>query len=75
MQNTRTGRHPLDRAASQKPPVAKAIAVLISLGITFLFKDFESMRYLGLLTLVLILVWIWAARYAGRKFAELEEGS
>ncbi|MEP1472793.1 MAG: Npt1/Npt2 family nucleotide transporter [Halieaceae bacterium] len=54
---------------------AKAIAVLISLGITFLFKDFESMRYLGLLTLVLIVVWIWAARYAGRKFAELEEGS
>ena len=52
---------------------AKAIAVLISLGITFLFKDFSSMRYLGLLTLVLLVIWVIAARYAGRKFAELEQ--
>ena len=52
---------------------AKAIAVLISLGITFLFKDFSSMRYLGLLTLVLLVIWVFAARYAGRKFAELEQ--
>lgn len=51
---------------------AKAIAVFISLGITFLFQDFSSMRYLGLLTLVLLVVWVVAARYAGRKFAELE---
>ncbi len=51
---------------------AKAIAVLISLGITFLFQDFASMRYLGLLTLLLLVVWVVAARYAGRKFAELE---
>ena len=51
---------------------AKAIAVVISLGITFLFQDFSSMRYLGLLTLVLLVVWVIAARYAGRKFAELE---
>jgi len=52
---------------------AKAIAVLISLGITFLFKDFSSIPYLGLLTLVLLVVWVFAARYAGRKFAELEQ--
>jgi len=51
---------------------AKAIAVLISLGITFMFKDISSLRYLGLLTLVLIVVWVVAARYAGKQFKELE---
>jgi AAA family ATP:ADP antiporter len=51
---------------------AKAIAVLISLGITFMFKDISSLRYLGLLTLALIVVWVVAARYAGKQFNELE---
>ena len=51
---------------------AKAIAVVISLGITFMFKDIASLRYLGLLTLGLIAVWVVAARYAGRQFNELE---
>ena len=47
---------------------AKAIAVVISLGITFMFKDISSLRYLGLLTLALIVIWVIAARYAGRQF-------
>ncbi len=51
---------------------AKAIAVVISLGITFMFKDIDSLRYLGFLTLGLIVVWAVAARYAGRQFNELE---
>lgn len=51
---------------------AKAVAVVISLGITFLFTDFSSLRYLGVLTLLLVVVWIVAARYAGRQFRELE---
>ena len=51
---------------------AKAIAVVISLGITFMFKDISSLRYLGLLTLVLVAIWIVAARYAGRQFNETE---
>ena len=51
---------------------AKAVAVVISLGITFLFTDFSSLRYLGILTLALVVVWIIAARYAGRQFRELE---
>ena len=51
---------------------AKAIAVLISLGITFMFKDISSLRYLGMLTLGLIVIWVFAARYAGRQFKELE---
>jgi len=51
---------------------AKAVAVLISLGITFAFQDFASLRYLGLLTLVLLVLWVVAARLAGRQFAEME---
>jgi AAA family ATP:ADP antiporter len=51
---------------------AKAIAVLISLGITFAFTDFSSLRYLGIITLVLLVVWVIAARYAGREFARME---
>ena len=51
---------------------AKAVAVLVSLGITFAFQDFSSLRYLGLLTLVLLIVWIFAARYAGRHFDAME---
>ena len=52
---------------------AKAIAVVISLGITFLVKDISSLRYLGVLTLALIGIWVVAARYAGRKFNEIEQ--
>jgi AAA family ATP:ADP antiporter len=52
---------------------AKAVAVLISLGITFAFKDFSSLRYLSLVTLALLVVWIMAARYAGRQFRALEQ--
>jgi hypothetical protein len=37
-----------------------------------MFKDISSLRYLGLLTLGLIVVWVVAARYAGRQFNELE---
>ena len=52
---------------------AKAVAVVISLGLTFAFSDFDSIRYLSLITLVLLVVWVIAARYAGRKFREFEE--
>lgn len=54
---------------------AKSVAVLISLGLTFAFTDFDSLRYLSLITLVLLVVWVMAARYAGRKFREFEEAS
>ena len=52
---------------------AKAIAVVISLGLTLAFSDFESLRYLSLVTLGLLVVWIIAARYAGRQFNQFEE--
>lgn len=52
---------------------AKALAVLISLGITFAFQDFSSLRYLSLITLALLVIWLIAARYAGRQFQLLEQ--
>ena len=51
---------------------AKAVAVLISLGITFAVTDISSLRYLGVLTLALLILWVVAARYAGRQFRERE---
>jgi len=54
---------------------AKAIAVLISLGITFAVTDMSGLRYLGVITLVLLVVWVIAARYAGSQFAQLEKGA
>ena len=54
---------------------AKAVAVLISLGITFAFQDYASLRYLSLITLVLLVFWILAARYAGRQFRIMEEST
>lgn len=52
---------------------AKAVAVVISLGLTFMFRDFDSLRYLSIITLLLLVVWVAAARYAGRRFQEYEE--
>jgi AAA family ATP:ADP antiporter len=52
---------------------AKAIAVLISLGITFMVTDMSGLRYLGVVTLLLLIVWVFAARYAGRQFAAMEQ--
>jgi AAA family ATP:ADP antiporter len=54
--------------------LAKALAVVISLGITFAFQDFSSLRYLSLITLALLVVWVVAARYAGRQFQMMERG-
>ncbi len=51
---------------------AKALAVGLSLLITTYFTGFASLRWLSLLTLVLLLLWILAVRYVGRVFAERE---
>jgi len=47
---------------------AKALAVVISLGITAAFAEFSSIRWLSLVTVVVVALWIVAARYAGREF-------
>ncbi len=46
---------------------AKAVAVAVSLGITAIFKDFTSLRWLSVFTIVIIVLWIVAARYAGKR--------
>jgi AAA family ATP:ADP antiporter len=51
---------------------AKAIAVGVSLAITVMFKDFASLRWLSILTIVIIVIWVAAARYAGKRFQSLE---
>ena len=50
---------------------AKALAVGLSLVISFSFKGFESIRWLSLVTVVILVVWIATARYAGREFRRL----
>jgi AAA family ATP:ADP antiporter len=47
---------------------AKATAVGVSLAIGWWFHDFSSVRWLTLVTLLLIAVWVVAARYAGRGY-------
>ena len=53
---------------------AKALAVGVSLGITTVFADFSSVRWLSIFTVAVTLLWILAARYAGRHFKEMTEG-
>lgn len=50
---------------------AKSLAVGVSLVVTSLFVEFESIRYLSLLTIALVAVWIIAVLYAGRRFNDL----
>ena len=51
---------------------AKALAVGLSLLITTLFTAFSTIRWLSLFTMIIVIVWIFAVRYAGRKFREME---
>ncbi len=50
---------------------AKAIAVGISLLVSTLFADFAGVRWLSVVTLAFVVVWLFAVRYAGRRFHEL----
>jgi len=52
---------------------AKAVAVAVSLVITAVCQDFASLRWLSLFTLLIIALWLVAARYAGRHFREVTE--
>jgi AAA family ATP:ADP antiporter len=53
---------------------AKALAVVLNLGITVAFRDFAAVRWLSIATIVIILLWSFAARYAGRRFAAVTAG-
>jgi hypothetical protein len=52
---------------------AKVVAVGVSLGITSVFTEFTSLRWLSGFTITVIVLWIFAARYAGRRFKEMTE--
>ena len=52
---------------------AKALAVGISLSMKALFPAFEGVRWLSLIVISLLALWIWAATYAGRRFAAITE--
>jgi len=53
--------------------VAKAVAVFLSLGITAIAYEFNAVRWLSLLTVILTCLWLLVARYAGRRFDKLAE--
>ena len=50
---------------------AKALAVGVALGLTVYFDSFSTVRYLSILTIGAVVLWLVAARYAGRRFAEM----
>ena len=50
---------------------AKAVAVGLSLAITALFTEFNAIRWLSLVSIVILIIWIIVARHAGRKFDEI----
>lgn len=52
---------------------AKALAVVLSLGISSWVASFAGVRYLSIATLVILGVWAFSAVSAGRRFRDLEE--
>ena len=47
---------------------AKAVAVVLSIAITLIFTGFENVRWLSLVVLVLLGVWIKVAYFVGQEF-------
>jgi AAA family ATP:ADP antiporter len=52
---------------------AKAVAVFVALGITTVFVEYSTIRWLSAVIVPLVVVWIFAAVYAGRRFREVTE--
>ncbi len=50
---------------------AKAVAVGLSLAITTFFAGFANVRWLSVATVIILVIWIQAARFAGREFQKL----
>jgi AAA family ATP:ADP antiporter len=53
---------------------AKVIAIGVSLVVTTSFSDYRDIRWLAGLLLPLLVIWIVAARHAGKGFATRERG-
>jgi ATP:ADP antiporter, AAA family len=52
---------------------AKVVAIGVSLAVSTYFRSFSSIRWLSIFTLVVVFVWMLAARYAGQRFGPLSE--
>jgi len=50
---------------------AKALAVGVTLVLTTVFTDFSTVRWLSLFTITIMVLWLWAAVYAGRHYREI----
>ena len=50
---------------------AKAVAVGISLLVTSIFTDYSGIRWLSVATMIVVVIWIYAVLFAGRKFKEM----
>ena len=51
--------------------LAKAVAVGLSLAITTLFVGFGSVRWLSLVTALILVAWISIVRFAGKEFEKI----
>ena len=54
---------------------AKAIAVLLSLGVTILFSEDLSVSWLSIAVLLAVIAWIFMIRFVGKRFDELVSDS
>ena len=54
---------------------AKAVAVGLSLVITTFFAGFANVRWLSVATIIILVIWTRAARFAGREFQKLADES
>ncbi len=52
---------------------AKVIAIGVTLVTTSILTAFSTVKWLGLFSLAMVVIWIIAARYAGKRFKEAEE--
>jgi AAA family ATP:ADP antiporter len=52
---------------------AKVVAILFTLGVSAYFGGFETVRWMSLVVLGVVVVWIWRARHAGEEFSRLVE--
>jgi len=50
---------------------AKVIGMVVSLTVTLLFTDYETIRWLSIPIIFIALIWIYVARYAGSNFEKL----
>ncbi len=53
--------------------VAKGVGVLVSLGISVALHDLLAVRFLSVVTLALVALWVFLSRFAGKRFEEAAE--